>query len=162
MESKPLPTTPTTSVQQIAPQRQVDRKPIKPRRLTLLGVGDAPVVPLQMTGNTLVPPDDPKVLGWWGAKVNSARGTILLVGHTVHTGGGFLDDLEKVPVGASVGLSGTSYRVVSNRVVSKLKLAQMAPRLFSQTGQSRLVVVTCEDYDPATGHYSSNVVMVAK
>lgn len=172
LEQEPLPQSPTTSVSTDpspsntaagkGERRKVDLDPIIPRRLTLLGVGDAPVVALALQGDTLVPPPDPKVLGWWGSKVNAERGTLLLVGHTVHDGGGFLDNLEKVPVGSSVGVSGASYEVVSNRVMSKLKLSQIAPKLFSQTGPHRLVVVTCEDYNPATGHYASNVVMVAK
>ena len=172
LEQEPLPQSPTTSVSTDpspsntaagkGERRKVDLDPIIPRRLTLLGVGDAPVVALALQGDALVPPPDPKVLGWWGSKVNAERGTLLLVGHTVHDGGGFLDNLEKVPVGSSVGVSGASYEVVSNRVMSKLKLSQIAPKLFSQTGPHRLVVVTCEDYNPATGHYASNVVMVAK
>jgi len=172
LDQEPLPPTPTTSVSTVPstpnepavkePERQVDSKPSVPRRLYGWRLGDASVVPLQLDGNTLVPPSDPKVLGWWGSKAGAKKGTTLLVGHTVHTGGGYLDDLEKVPVGSSVTLSGHQYHVVSNRVISKLKLAQIAPKLFSQNGQSRLVVVTCENYDPATGHYDSNVVMVAK
>lgn len=161
MDQEPLPQTPTISAQPIVPRVEVNRKPVIPRQFTVEG-RSAPVVKLLLQGDTLVPPSDPLVLGWWGAKVNSKRGTILLVGHTVHTGGGFLDDLEKVPVGSSVAVSGTSYKVVSNRVMSKEKVAQIAPKLFSQTGPSRLVVVTCEDYNPVTGHYASNVVMVAK
>src|SRR5262245_42241654 len=27
---------------------------------------DAPVIPVDLDGGTLVPPADPKVLGWWG------------------------------------------------------------------------------------------------
>lgn len=163
MDQDPLPKAPATSEPQIvSPSREVRLEPaVTPRQFTL-GGSDAPVVKLQLQGDALVPPDDPQVLGWWGTKAGKPEGTTLLVGHTVHSGGGFLDDLEKVPVGSSVGVSGLSYSVVSNRVMSKERLAQIAPRLFSQTGPHRLVVVTCEDYNPATGHYSSNVVMVAK
>jgi len=162
VDQEPPHKTPITSEQQdVALGAELDRRARKPQQFRL-GRLVAPVVPLELQGNALVPPDDPKVLGWWGSKINAKKGAILLVGHTVHDGGGFLDDLEKVPVGSSVGVSGASYQVVSNRVISKLKLAQIAPRLFSQQGQSRLVVVTCEDYNPATGHYRSNVVMVAK
>jgi sortase (surface protein transpeptidase) len=101
-------------------------------------------------------------LGWWGAKVNAKKGTVLLIGHNVHTGGGFLNPLGKVSVGSTVTVSGTNFTVVSNRVMSKLKVAQIAPRLFSQTSPSRLVVVTCKGYNPVTGIYSSNRVLVAK
>src|SRR5687768_2429571 len=43
----------------------VTADPTKPTRLRLDGI-NAPVVPLDLSGSTLVPPDDPTVLGWWG------------------------------------------------------------------------------------------------
>jgi sortase (surface protein transpeptidase) len=109
-----------------------------------------------------VPPDDPKTLGWWGSKVGARKGVTLLIGHTVHDGGGALDNLEDVPLGSTLRVSGVRYTVMSNRVISKAQLAKDATTLFSQTGSHRLVVVTCEDYVPATGHYLSNVVLIAK
>ena len=134
--------------------------PTTPTRLRLDEI-DAPVVPLDLAGSTLVPPDDPTVLGWWGKDAGARHGVTLLVGHTVHTGGGDLDDLEDVPVGATARVSGVRYEVTSVKVISKTALAERAPRLFAQSGPHRLVVVTCEDYDPATGHYDSNVVLTA-
>jgi sortase (surface protein transpeptidase) len=101
------------------------------------------------------------VLGWWGSKAGADHGTTLLVGHTVHTGGGALDNLEEVQTGTDVEVSGIHYTVQFNRIISKSELARRAPHLFSQRGSHRLVVVTCEDYDPATGHYASNVVLTA-
>ncbi len=151
---------PTTSAPQVR-ERQVDRQPVIPRRFYSRVVGGAPVVPVQLDGNAIVPPSDPQVLGWWGSKAGSRKGTTLLVGHTVHTGGGFLDNLEDIPVGSTVGVSGVQYTVTSNRVISKATLAEEAQTLFSQTGPAKLIVVTCEDYDSLTGHYSSNVVLVA-
>jgi hypothetical protein len=134
--------------------------PTTPKRLHLTGI-DAPVVPLHMTGSELTPPADPTVLGWWGRKAGAAHGVTLLSGHTVHTGGGDLDDLEDVRVGSIATVSGVRYRVTSNEVISKAALAERAANLFDQSGTHRLVVVTCEDYDPGTGHYDSNVVLTA-
>lgn len=162
VDQEPLPTAPTTSEASASPGVQVDRKPTIPRRFCSRRVGCASVVPIRLDGNTLVPPSNPQVLGWWGSKAGSDRGTTLLVGHTVHTGGGFLNDLMKVPVGASAAVSGHLYVVVSNRAVPKRKVAQIASKLFSQTGPPRLVVVTCTGYHPETGLYDSNVVMVAQ
>lgn len=157
------PSTPTTSVRTENPVTlEADLKPVTPSIFSGESIGRAAITAVVMHGEELGIPDDPNVLGWWGAKAGAKKGTVLLVGHTVHTGGGFLDDLEDYPVGGSVDVSGRSYTVMSNRVLSKARLAQIAPQLFSQTGPPRLVVVTCEGYDPATGHYSSNVVMVAK
>ena len=134
--------------------------PTTPTRLRLDEI-DAPVVPLDLSGSTLVPPDDPTVLGWWGKDAGARHGVTLLVGHTVHTGGGDLDNLEDVPVGATARVSGVRYQVASVKVISKTALAEQAPRLFAQSGPHRLVVVTCEDYNPATGHYDANVVLTA-
>jgi hypothetical protein len=123
---------------------------------------DAPVVPIDLEGETLVPPSDPQVLGWWGRPAGSAKGTTLLFGHTVSTGGGELDDLEHTPVGKVAKVSGVKYRVARVQVISKTRLAERAERLFDQTGEAKLVVVTCEGYDPATGTYADNVVVVAR
>lgn len=163
------PSTPTASAAQVreAP-RQVDRKPVIPRRFYSRRVGSAAVVPLHLEGSTLVPPSNPSELGWWGSKVGAKRGVTLLVGHTVHRaawhiyGHGKLDNLEEVALGTDINVSGVHYTVSSNQTISKAALSRRAPHLFSQRGSHRLVVVTCENYDPATGTYRSNVVLVAK
>ncbi len=116
-------------------------------------------MPIELTDSALTPPDDPRVLGWWGKRAGSRHGTTLLTGHTVHDGGGTFDNLEDTPVGARARLNGLSYKVTSVKVISKNELARRAPALFAQTGRPKLVLVTCEDYDRATGHYASNVVV---
>lgn len=136
-------------------------RPRQPEHLHLWRF-DAPVVALLLTGSELVPPDDPQVLGWWGRPACARQGTTLLTGHTVSTGGGEFDDLEMIPVGTRGSLSGCKYEVASVEVISKTELAERAPRLFSQTGKHRLVLVTCEGYDPSTGHYDSNVVVILR
>ena len=149
-------------------------RPITPLGIHILGT-TAPITSDELVGNELVPPANPKVLGWWGSKPGSTHGATLLVGHTVHTGGGTLDNLEDVPVGATLVVEGWNknpdsarayqkmqYRVVSNRTISKSALAENAQSLFSQTGAPRLVIVTCEDYNWSTGEYASNVVLIAK
>ena len=132
--------------------------PTTPRRLRL-GDIDAPIVPLEMADSALTPPDDPRVVGWWGKRAGARHGTTLLTGHTVHDGGGTFDDLEHTPVGARAHLNRHSYEVRSVRVISKDELARRAPDLFAQNGRPKLVLVTCEDYDRTTGHYASNVVV---
>lgn len=136
-------------------------KPRQPSRLRIWHY-DAPVVPIHLTGSELVPPPDPTVLGWWGRPSGAKHGTTLLTGHTVHTGGGTFDDLEDIPVGIVGSLSGVKYRVTTVTVISKAELARRAPRLFAQDGKPRLVLVTCEGYDPATGHYEDNVVVTLR
>jgi Sortase domain len=151
----------TTPAQTVLEATTLYPTPTVPAHLRLTGI-DASVVPLTLTGSELVPPPDPTVLGWWGRRAGARHGVTLLVGHTVHTGGGALDDLESVPVGSTARLSRIAYEVTSVHVVSKPALAAEAAVLFSQHGEHQLVVVTCEDYDAATGEYASNVVLTAE
>ncbi|HEX6150672.1 class F sortase [Nocardioides sp.] len=134
--------------------------PRAPKRLRLWKF-DAPVVPVKLEGGALDPPSDPEVLGWWGQPAGAAGGTTLLVGHTVSTGGGTLDDLEHTTVGSVAKVSGVRYRVDRVTVITKAQLARRAPRLFDQTGTPKLVLVTCEGYDSVTRTYADNVVVVA-
>ena len=142
-------------------------RPGAPRRLVVpvLGV-DAPVVPIGTRGDTLVPPSDPAQLGWWvdGAKPGARSGSALVTGHTVHAGGGALDDLETLRRGDTVVVRTRGdrlrYAVTRVHVFSKGAVAEQAGRLFSQEVPGRLVLVTCEDWDGT--RYLSNVVVVAE
>lgn len=133
-------------------------------RVPALGVR-APVVPVHAPDRTLVPPRDPSRLGWWadGAKPGAAEGSALIAGHTVHTGGGALDDLEQLRAGDEVVVRtdrGTvHYEVDRVRIYSKGRIADDATRLFSQDVPGRLVLITCEDWDGT--RYLSNVVVTA-
>ena len=125
----------------------------------------ADVVPIDLTGNTLTPPADPRVVGWWrqGAPGASTAGTVVLTGHTVHTGGGAMDDLEQVIPGDLIILrvhgAPVNYQVDRVEVISKAALANRAETLFGQRGTPRVVLVTCENWN---GHeYQSNVVVTA-
>lgn len=157
-QREPLSSNASTSASSVAPSESASVPPTAPTRLRL-GDIKAPVVPLEMTGSALTPPDDPNVLGWWGKPAGAKHGTTLLTGHTVHDGGGTFDDLELTSLGERAHVNGHSYEVTSVNVVSKDKLAKRAPALFAQTGDPKLALVTCEDYNPATGHYASNVVV---
>ncbi len=126
---------------------------------------DAPVLPIQAPGGVLIPPGDPQELGWWadGAMPGAARGSALVTGHTVHTGGGALDDLETLGRGdlVKVRTSGgwIDYAVRDVEVYDKGSLATGAPHLFSQESRGRLVLITCEDWNGE--RYLSNVVVTA-
>ncbi len=154
--SSPLSSTPAADT--LGTPAPTAVPPTVPKRLRL-GDINAPVVPLALTGSALTPPDDPRTLGWWGKRAGSRHGTTLLTGHTVHDGGGTFDNLEDTPLGGHARVSGHSYQVTSVEVISKEELAERAPVLFAQTGRAKLVLVTCEDYQRATGHYASNVVV---
>jgi LPXTG-site transpeptidase (sortase) family protein len=142
-------------------------KPGVPRRVVIERLSmDAPVVPISTVGNALTPPSDPQELGWWsgGARTGAPRGSALVTGHTVHTGGGAMDDLERVRPGDRVTVYTSRgiipYDVRSVNVFGKGSIARHAQQLFSQEVHGRLVLVTCEDWDGT--RYLSNVVVVAK
>lgn len=126
---------------------------------------DAAVLPVHAPDRTLVPPSDPATLGWWadGAKPGAATGSALIAGHTVHTGGGALDDLEDLRPGDRIAVrtdrGRLAYEVRDVRVYRKGRIADQARRLFSQEVPGRLVVLTCEDWDGE--RYLSNVVVTA-
>jgi LPXTG-site transpeptidase (sortase) family protein len=129
-----------------------------------LGVS-ARVLAIRARGGTLVPPSNPRLVGWWsdGARPGAAKGSAIITGHTVHTGGGAFDDLDELTAGDAVavttGRSTISYVVTSVVVYRKKALAKQATRVFDQTVPGRLVLVTCEDWDGTA--YLSNAVVIA-
>ncbi|GCD89118.1 class F sortase [Nocardioides sp. LS1] len=163
------PGQPPSASASVAPVAEATRArwvPGAPRRVVIPRLGvRAPVVPVKAPGGTLTPPSDPQVLGWWadGARPGAARGSALVTGHTVHTGGGALDDLETMRHGDRVSVrtdhGWIRYGVRSVHVYAKGTIARQAERLFSQDVVGRLVLITCEDWDGT--RYLSNVVVVA-
>ena len=60
----------------------------------------------------------------------------------------------------SARVNGHSYEVTSAEVISKdARSPSVLQPCSPKIGRPHLVRVTCEDYDPATGHYASNVVV---
>jgi LPXTG-site transpeptidase (sortase) family protein len=175
-DTKPPTTAPTTetttSEQETADSPDLPDaapaswKPGAPRRLLVPSLGvDAPVVPIEAPGGVLTPPADPQVLGWWaaGAKPGARTGSALVTGHTVHSGGGAMDDLERLARGDRVWMrtdrGRIGYDVRSVVVLGKGELAEQAEQLFSQEVPGRLVLITCEDWNGV--EYLSNVVVTA-
>ncbi|GAB2730297.1 class F sortase [Nocardioides pakistanensis] len=141
--------------------------PRPPRRLVVPRLGiDAKVVGVEAPGGVLLPPADPQVLGWWrsGARPGAVRGSALITGHTVSSGGGAFDDLERLRRGDRVRVRTAAgsllYEVSGVRIYRKAGLARDAAELFSQSVPGRLVLVTCEDWNGTT--YLSNAVVVAE
>ena len=142
-------------------------RPGAPTRVLIPALGvDAKVVPVRAPNGTLVPPADADRLGWWadGARPGAARGSALVAGHSVHTGGGALQDLEQLTPGQRVVVrtdrARITYEVAQVRTYRKGRLAHRAERVFSQETPGRLVLITCEDWDGS--RYLSNVVVVAE
>lgn len=145
---------------------QTPRPPGTPRRVLIPSLDvRAQVDAIKAVDRTIVPPADPQRLGWWrGGARPGDPGTAVITGHTVHTGGGALDDLEDLEPGDEVivadGRTQVSYDVTSVRIYSTDEVARQHRRLFRQGGAPRLMLVTCEDWDGET--YLSSVVVMAE
>jgi LPXTG-site transpeptidase (sortase) family protein len=141
--------------------------PARPERLVLPSIGvSASVTPIGTDGaRILVPPADYTTVGWWsqGARPGEGFGTTIIAGHTVHTGGGALDNLGSVSVGDRVWLQrarqSLRYDVTSVTTYRKGTLATRAAQVFNQSGPERLAIVTCGDWNGEI--YLSNVVVIA-
>ena len=138
-----------------------------PRRILLPQIAvSARVIPIAAKGGSLTPPSNPRVVGWWsaGARPGARIGSAVLTAHTVHTGGGAFDDLDKLRVGAIVTVITSTGRIsyVTTSVTNypKRSLAKHAAELFDQAIPGRLVLVTCEDWNGKV--YLSNAVVIAK
>ena len=131
------------------------------RRLAI----DVPVLPITPVGGVLSPPANPRELGWfkYGSRPGEVRGSAVITGHTVHTGGGALDELDDLRAGDTVSVTTTngtiSYRVSDVSIVSKTQFARTAEKIFSSTVPGRLVLITCTDWDGRD--YLSNTLVYA-
>ena len=146
--------------------QRVRTEPGAPQQLQVPALSiDAPVIPIGAPGGVLTPPADPQTLGWWadGARPGASQGSALVTGHTVHTGGGAMDDLEQLEPGDRVwmttGRGRIGYSVQQVNVLGKGELAERAQTIFDQEVPGRLVLITCEDWDGVD--YLSNVVVTA-
>ena len=159
--ASPPPTTLPPEVRSTEPV-----KPGDPVKVSVPSLGvSAAVLGIRTRGGTLIPPSNPLLVGWWsdGARPGAAKGSAIITGHTVHTGGGAFDDLDRLTAGDAVAVttsrSTINYVVASVTVYRKKALAKQAARLFDQTVPGRLVLVTCEDWDGTA--YLSNAVVIA-
>lgn len=148
-------------------RRVAPRLGVRPDVVVVPALGvRAGVSPIETEGGALTPPADPTRVGWWtgGSRPGAGAGAAVFTGHTVHTGGGALDDLERLVRGDRVfvrsGARELAYDVSSVRVMSKAELARESTDLFARSGPGRLVLITCEDWDGTT--YRSNVVVTAR
>jgi LPXTG-site transpeptidase (sortase) family protein len=143
----------------------------RPARPELLIVPEiklrAPIVPIEVDPKgVLTPPSDVHEVGWWkrSAMPGATSGQTLVTGHTVHTGGGVMNQLGDLRPGAMIRIRtprGTvDYEATKVFVYTRDELAQHAVELFSQQRRrNRLVLVTCTGW---TGHdYTSNIIVFA-
>ncbi len=161
-----LPSGPVTTADHVRVVSDVP--PAAPVRLVVPRIGlKSEVVPIDMTSEgVLDPPGDVQLTGWWrgSAKPGEKTGQTLLTGHTVHTGGGVMNDLGKVEVGDAVRVRTRKgvvhYEATKVTTYSREEIAEHAEELFGQNQQHRrLVLVTCTDWKD--GVYRSNLVVFA-
>jgi LPXTG-site transpeptidase (sortase) family protein len=142
--------------------------PSRPELLIIPSIGvHAPIVPIEIASTgVLSPPDVVKEVGWWkrSAKPGSPTGQTLVTGHTVHTGGGAMNDLGDVRPGDLVQIRtprGTvDYNATRVFVYTKAEVAKHRNELFGQKRRhNRLILVTCTGW---TGRdYTSNIIVFA-
>lgn len=126
---------------------------------------DSTVLPISGQSGSLLPPSDPKVLGWWqeGQPAGAQYGSAVVTGHTVHTGGGALDHLDQLVVGDSIKVRTDQgwirYAVQRTRIYSTHELARDAAQVFRLDGTGRLVLITCDNWNGS--FYESNAVVFA-
>jgi LPXTG-site transpeptidase (sortase) family protein len=141
-----------------------------PTEVDLPGGSHAPVLPASTVGGQLVVPERVQRVGWWdgGAEAGDPFGSVVLAGHvdSATDGIGYFVRLLKVKAGEVVVLRGdghsASYKVNSVVSVPKNALATESGA-FDQTGDHRLVLITCTGaYDRARGGYEQNLVVSAE
>jgi LPXTG-site transpeptidase (sortase) family protein len=143
--------------------------PAKPVRLIVPALKiKAPIRPIEINAQQVLdPPRNPRDIGWWqrSARPGATKGQTVLTGHTVHTGGGVMDDLAQLHEGQLVKVvtpKGTMEYATTKVVTwSKEKLAERAVDIFAQErNDERLVLITCSQWTGS--YYKSNVVVFAK
>ena len=128
----------------------------------------APVLPIEVNAQQVLdPPRNPRDVGWWqrSARPGAKKGQTVLTGHTVHTGGGVMDELGSLRKGRLVKVvtrKGTmQYRTTRVVTWTKAELAQRAVDIFAQDrGGNRLVLITCDEWNGSS--YDSNIVVFAR
>jgi LPXTG-site transpeptidase (sortase) family protein len=157
---KPAETQPTKS-------RPLTARPGRPEEISLPSLGvTAPVLSIKARGGSLIPPADPRQVGWWsdGAQPGARIGSAVITGHTVHNGGGAFDNIDEMQPGDTIEVNTSrgelQYEVTKITVYRKKTLARHAGTVFDQGVPGRLVLVTCEDWDGTA--YLSNAVIYAK
>lgn len=144
-----------------------------PTRVQIPSLGiDAPIQPadIDLAQGELGVPSNIHRTAWWkdGAVPSDSSGTVLLAGHvdSAAAGAGAFFPLKTsaVHAGQTVVVTtadGKQYRYRITRVQTMPK-PKLPTGIFTQSGQRKLVLVTCGGpFDPHTHHYLDNVVVTA-
>ena len=140
-----------------------------PESVNLPGGSSAEVRPASTVDGLLVVPENVRHVGWWdgSASAGDPYGSTVIAGHVDSaTGGlGFFSRLLSIRKGERVTLrSGARrlvYRIVSVRSLSRTTLATKSAA-FDQSGEHRLVLITCTGtFRPGRG-YDRNLIAIGK
>lgn len=132
-----------------------------------IGVENAPIVPVGVLPDGRFEVPDARLVGWYRfGPAPSDAGVTVLAAHLNFDGvnGVFrrlaeLDDGDQIAVTSADGRTRT-YRVTERRLIDKTQLPP--DEIWSRTGPSRLVLVTCGGrYDAKRRGYDDNVVVFA-
>jgi sortase (surface protein transpeptidase) len=151
------------------PPAPIEAPPVDPFHLTIDRIGvDAPVVAVGVepgTNEMQIPGLDD--VGWYqyGSLPGDATGTAVLVGHVDGDGrpGVFANLRDLVPGDTfAVTLPDGTARAFAVTGLQQFDKQALPSDLFARGGPPRLALITCGGpFDPATGHYVDNVVVVA-
>jgi sortase (surface protein transpeptidase) len=147
-----------------------DREPIS-LSIPDLGV-ESPVVTTSMDASrSIVVPEDVMETGWYDGsrRLGASYGSTVIVGHrdSATQGSGALFGIEEIPLGSTITVTAQNGRihefiVDSVELIDKSLLPAEAPRIFTRTGDYRLVLITCGGaFDEGARSYLSNVVITA-
>ncbi len=165
VDALPAPTGPIVAAPQTAQPRQVAR----PVALTIPLIGiQTKLVYLGLTTNgELQVPSSTSVAGWYtGSPRPGAIGSAIIVGHIdSYLGPGIFFRLDTLRRGDKIYVRRADGTLVEFRVTSvQMYLKDHFPteRVYGPVPDAELRLITCGGvFDPATGHYLSNVVVYA-
>ncbi|MFD1721305.1 class F sortase [Amnibacterium endophyticum] len=151
---------------------QPPREQVAPVRVAVPSVDvDMRVEPVGvLTSGAMDVPERPSVAGWYrfGPDASSREGTTVLAAHvdSLEWGLGPFVRIRELPRGARVLLTDDRGERVEYRVEGVERTAKAdlpVGRLFSRSGDRRLVLITCGgSFDRTTRTYSQNVIVHAR
>jgi LPXTG-site transpeptidase (sortase) family protein len=149
---------------------RTERVTFVPDHLVLAGDARAKVRPAETVDGQLKVPEEVDHVGWWDGSAHAGDpfGSTVIAGHldSATDGIGFFIRLRRVKVGDVVTLEAgsrrLSYRIIKVETVDRQALATDS-RAFDQTGDHRLVLITCTgEYRRDRGGYESNLVVTGR
>ena len=156
-----------------APLSRVSARDREPISLSIPDLGvESPVVTTSMDASrSIVVPEDVMETGWYDGsrRLGASYGSTVIVGHrdSATQGSGALFGIEEIPLGATITVTaqdGTPHEFIVDSVelIDKSLLPTEAPRIFTRTGDYRLVLITCGGaFDEGARSYLSNIVITA-